>query len=445
MTSFHGDDIDRMLEGQSSAYFGGETPGGPPGSGPPAQPRRRSRERDRRQRSRSRDRDRSRRRERDRLFERTERLDRERERDQRTVFAAQIHPKNEEREIFEFFSEVGKVIDIQLIRDTRTYKSKGLAYVEFEDRRSVPHALALSGRNLNGYPVLVQMTQSDRGYAVPQQTVSVQPSGTAPGTTGSTGLTSVPQDKPKTLHITNLHKKLTEDDVTPIFSAFGEVRDLEMIMLPGEFNEAYITFRRGSEATTAMVQLNGLEVVGKQISVEQAGEDSQMRGGGDGAEEARDARFEDESGNGGVVMSLQDKRSLIQNLARSRGIAVPDSNMSFMNPGMKAEPAAPARPAGPRPTPCLLLKNMFNPATETDPDFDLEIREDVREEVSSHGRLLHIYVDKNSRDGRVYLKFEVADASEKAYKGLDGRWFAQNRIEASYMEPREYGAQFPGA
>lgn len=77
---------------------------------------------------------------------RAERAEKERERDQRTVFAAQIHPKNEEREIFDFFSDVGKVVDIQLIRDTRTYKSKGLAYIEFEDRRSVPHALALSGR-----------------------------------------------------------------------------------------------------------------------------------------------------------------------------------------------------------------------------------------------------------------------------------------------------------
>lgn len=439
MSSFHGDDIDRMLEGQSSAYFGGE------GAGPPPPRRQRSRERDRRpRRSRSRERDRSRRRERDRMYERSERLDRERERDQRTVFAAQIHPKNEEREIFEFFSEVGKVVDIQLIRDTRTYKSKGLAYVEFEDRRSVPHALALSGRNLNGYPVLVQMTQSDRGYAVPQSTVTAGPtpgggsSGSAPGNS-----TSLPQDKPKTLHITNLHKKLTEDDVTPIFSAFGEVRDLEMIDLPGEANEAFITFRRGAEATTAMVQLNGLEVVGKQISVEQAGEDSQMRAGQPANEEARDARFEDESGNGGVVMSLQDKRSLIQNLARSRGIAVPDSNMTYMNPSMKAEPAAPP-PTGPVPTPCLLLKNMFNPVTETDPDFDLEIREDVREEVSSHGRLLHIYVDKNSRDGRVYLKFDRADASQKAHDGLDGRWFAQNRIEATYMDPRDYGTQFPG-
>jgi len=354
---------------------------------------------------------------------RTERLDRERERDQRTVFAAQIHPKNEEREIFDFFSDVGKVVDIQLIRDTRSYKSKGLAYVEFEDRRSVPHALALSGRNLNGYPVLVQMTQSDRGYA-PQ----------APNS-------NMPAEKPKTLHVRNLHKKLTEDDVLPIFNAFGEVRGVDLIE-HADSNEAFIEFRRGAEATTAMVQLNGLEVVGKQISVEQAGDDAKLRAGRapGGQGEVRTARFEDESGNGGVVMSLQDKQSLMNNLAKRAGLTVPENNPhnQYANP-----PPAPEQTQQ-KYSNCVLLRNMFDPAQETDPDFDLEIREDVKEEVSTHGRLRHIFVDKTSNEGRVYLKFESINGAEGAFKHLDGRWFAQNRIKAEYVQPPDYDRLFPG-
>ena len=49
------------------------------------------------------------------------------DRDSRTVFACQIHPKCDERDIFEFFSSIGKVSDVQLIRDNRTFKSKGSA------------------------------------------------------------------------------------------------------------------------------------------------------------------------------------------------------------------------------------------------------------------------------------------------------------------------------
>lgn len=419
--AYNGDDIDRMLEGQYS--------GGPPAGygGPP--PRKQSRERDRRRRSRSRDRERSRRRERDRgrrtddmRGSRNERLDRERERDQRTVFAAQIHPKNEEREIFDFFSEVGKVVDIQLIRDTRTYKSKGLAYIEFEDRRSVPHALALSGRNLNGYPVLVQMTQSDRGYVPP----------------AAPAVPIAVDTKPKTLRVTNLNKKLGEDDLTPIFSAFGDLRGVELIE-GAETNEAYFEFKRGSDAIAAMQQLNGFEVVGRKLSVTQANEERKhnMRPTGDG----RAGRFEDaiESGNGGVVMSLQDKQSLMKNLAQRAGLSMPASH----NPNAPVHQPPPQQSQSRGVTRCLLLQNMFDPATETDPDFDLEIREDVREEVSSHGQLLHIYVDKQSKDGKIYLKFADTMTSEKAYQHLNGRWFSQNKIEGSFIQEQQYASLFP--
>jgi RNA-binding protein 39 len=45
-------------------------------------------------------------------------------------------------------------------------------------------------------------------------------------------------------------------------------------------------------------------------------------------------------------------------------------------------------------TQCFLLSNMFDPATETSPSWDMEIRDDVIDECSRHGGVLHIYVDK---------------------------------------------------
>ncbi len=84
----------------------------------------------------------------------------------------------------------------------------------------------------------------------------------------------------------------------------------------------------------------------------------------------------------------------------------------------QAIPTPAAEPVG-NPTECLLLKNMFDPATEvcdflvvlilvgpsytvlmfyifmqTDPEFDMDIKEDVEEECSKYGRVKHIYVDR---------------------------------------------------
>jgi hypothetical protein len=47
---------------------------------------------------------------------------REAEKDQFLIFVSQVHPKVDERDLFEFFSIVGRVEDIRLIRDQRTNK-----------------------------------------------------------------------------------------------------------------------------------------------------------------------------------------------------------------------------------------------------------------------------------------------------------------------------------
>merc|ERR1719399_393010 len=59
----------------------------------------------------------------------------------------------------------------------------------------------------------------------------------------------------------------------------------------------------------------------------------------------------------------------------------------------------------PMPQSCILLRNMFDPKTETDPNFDDEIKEDVTEECSKFGRVKHIAVAKNS-PGFVFVRFD---------------------------------------
>jgi RNA-binding protein 39 len=57
-----------------------------------------------------------------------------------------------ERDLFNFFanSNIGRIIDIKVVRDSRTGKSKGVAYVEFESKESVVLAVALSGQQIQG-------------------------------------------------------------------------------------------------------------------------------------------------------------------------------------------------------------------------------------------------------------------------------------------------------
>ncbi|KAL2459981.1 Splicing factor [Abeliophyllum distichum] len=94
------------------------------------------------------------------------------------------------------------------------------------------------------------------------------------------------------------------------------------------------------------------------------------------------------------------------------------------------------------PSECLLLKNMFDPKLETEPDFDLDIKEDVRDECLKFGTLKHIYVDKNTA-GFVYLRFENTQSAIAAQQALHGRWFAGKMITATYLLPQNYEDKFP--
>ncbi|CAE8589653.1 unnamed protein product [Polarella glacialis] len=115
--------------------------------------RSRSRDRGRRDRSRSHSRE-ARRLEKERETEEKRRQEEEEERRRqvedatrgdRTVMIVCLHHKADERDVYEFFSlNAGKVRDVQIIRDARTGRSKGLAYVEFYLQEATLKALALS-------------------------------------------------------------------------------------------------------------------------------------------------------------------------------------------------------------------------------------------------------------------------------------------------------------
>lgn len=62
------------------------------------------------------------------------------DRDIRTVFAYNLNLKAEEKDLFQFFSTAGKVLDVRIISDRNTRRSKGFAYIEYARRVRVPSA-----------------------------------------------------------------------------------------------------------------------------------------------------------------------------------------------------------------------------------------------------------------------------------------------------------------
>ncbi|KAE8008798.1 hypothetical protein FH972_005274 [Carpinus fangiana] len=430
--------------------------------------RERSRDRELRERERDRElreRDKESRRYKEKKEEATE-PEADPERDQRTVFAYQICLKANERDVYEFFSRAGKVRDVRLIMDRNSRRSKGVGYIEFYDAMSVPMAIALSGQPLLGQPVMVKPSEAEKNLV--QSTTAVA--------TGPGGLIGPYSGGARRLYVGNLHFNMTEADLRQVFEAFGQV---ELVQLPLDETGhckgfGFVQFIRLEDARNALSLNQQLEIAGRLIKVSAVTDQTGMLdvGGNPGD-------FDDDEG-GGLSLNARSRALLMQKLDRSgtaSSISGSVGTTAVNNTGLPLPPApilgaAPLVPpvvapvtsfpalaglggglqvptvAVPTidtigvPSECLLLKDMFDPNVETEPDFDLDIKEDVQEECSKFGKLKHIFVEKNSA-GFVYLRFEHTQGAVAAQRALHGRWFAGKMITAAFMVPQAYETKFP--
>jgi RNA-binding protein 39 len=387
------------------------------------------------------------------------------ERDKRTVFVYHLHPKVDSKVLSDFFAKAGKVRDVRLITDKKTGKSKGFGYIEFYDPGAVVGALAMQGYELMGHPVMVKVSEAEKNVVNTTVTAS---------TVVTAGQGSA------RLYVGNLHPKITEGDLKMVFSELGEVDKVEV---PKDLSTgqgrgyAYVRYRNADDAKKALVQLNSVELAGQKIKVGLVNET-----------EDPGHRLEDGS------LNAQSRAILMQKLGAGPlpgvfpaippmpgglvtpgvpslpgmipGFAtgmMPGMMPGFPNPAMPGlmgfpaltapppvppplPPSAPAPPPPPPsedeiPSPCLLLMNLFDPAEETESDFDEDIKEDVAEECNKHGRLVHVWVDKHSA-GWVYLKFDGVDGSKRTYDNLNRRWFAKRMITAKFIPEAKYRDKF---
>lgn len=99
------------------------------------------------------------------------------ERDQRTVMAMNLPLKANERDVFDYFSAVGTVIDVKLITDRHSRRSKGIAYIELETLADVPKVLILNGTKFFNNSILVKASESEKNVIFEAQQKLAQEQG----------------------------------------------------------------------------------------------------------------------------------------------------------------------------------------------------------------------------------------------------------------------------
>lgn len=151
----------------------------------------------------------------------------------------------------------------------------------------------------------------------------------------------------------------------------------------------------------------------------------------------------------GIDLGCTGRLALMAKLAEGTGLEIPKSALAQLhigqgNPayGSAGNISSTSAIAPPVCTQCFMLSNMFDPHTASNKLIS-EIRDDVVEECSKVGGSLHIFVDKTSAQGNVYVKCPSISVATQCVNMLHGRYFSGRLVTAAYVPLINYHQLFP--
>ena len=324
----------------------------------------------------------------------------------RSVFVSSLAAKLTARDLGYFFEDKlgeGTVMDARIVTDRLSRRSKGIGYVEFRNVDLVEKALALSGTLVMGCRVVIQLTEAERNRLhAGDGNLNLPPGVKAPH--GGT----------MQLYVGSLHFNLTESDIKQVFEPFGELEfvDLHRDPMTGRSKGyAFVQYKRAEDAKMALEQMEGFELAGRPLRVNTVHEKGTAR--------YTQQDTLDEAGGGNL--NATSRQALMQKLARTQSAP--------LMPEVTARPVITQSMQ----SKSVLLKNMFNPEEESDPDWDKELAEDVKGECQSkYGKVEFIKVEKETQ-GEIYVKFDTVESAKEAVQGLNGRYFGGQQVAAIFI------------
>ena len=198
--------------------------------------------------------------------------------DQRTIFVSQLVMRADERDIGRYFEsrEVGtRVRDVILLRDRRTGRHKGCAYVELGSLEDVPRALLATGKtpDFQRFPILVKETEAEKnsllGAAGASTAVFVPPAGAI--NHGGAAVRLDPSGKrieAQKVYVGSVDRCVTQAQLYALFSQFGQLDRvlLQMDMATGMSRGfAFLSYRDPKNANLAIQTMSGQMLAGRPL------------------------------------------------------------------------------------------------------------------------------------------------------------------------------------
>jgi RNA-binding protein 39 len=158
-----------------------------------------------------------------------------------------------ESDLRNFFSQIGKVNSVIMIRDKHTGRHKGISYVEMGDLEDIPNCLLFNNvvPDFQKFPILVKPSEAEKNFVAKKD----------PTVASSRDGKGMPDTR---VYVGNIHVSITEEALKSILEQFGPLESVSLHRdeLGNSKGYAFAKFLSFDAAKSAMSNLGGLELAG---------------------------------------------------------------------------------------------------------------------------------------------------------------------------------------
>lgn len=151
--------------------------------------------------------------------------------DQRTVFVSQLVMRATDSDLRRYFRKtVGcKLNEIEMLRDKRTGRHKGCAYIEMRSMDDVARAVAVNGAapDFQKFPILVKASEAEKNYVVPKETLTASMMGRTVAKQTLVDEKGIPYESQK-VYVGNLDPRVTQEQLFQLFCCFGTLDKVQI-------------------------------------------------------------------------------------------------------------------------------------------------------------------------------------------------------------------------
>lgn len=405
--------------------------------------------------------------------------------DQRTVFVTQLVLRTTEKDIAKFFRKEGiKTNEVILLRDKRTGRHKGSAYVEMRRMDDVIKSLGLSGKppDFQRFPILIKASEAEKNYILNNKAQIVLPQSDSPAVILAKPIVPaiaqplISQNgkliQAQKLYVGNLDPSVSQEHLFALFKPFGQLEQVTIQKNESGVSKgfAFLQFRDAKEANLALQTMSGQILAGRPIKTGWASQVS----ANPNVEVVTSQEFPLDATNRAqnaylvlaqltnasvavqaAVVSAATHQDISASSGMSRVPTVADARASLAAQG-NAGLALPQQPKvfgalpsnvltnvvtidpmkignSENPSKTLLVHNMFNKDEETDPGWENDIQEEFREECSKYGTIISVKVMHTEPGGKIYATFDSITGAKNCASNLAGRWFDKRQLRVEYV------------